>query len=53
LHSYGALSDEDLLRIYGFVSPEEVINPHNVLEVKYSELKTACLAVLDQQVSPS
>eukprot|EP00210_Caulerpa_lentillifera_P005440 g5202.t1 len=49
VHSYGTLSDCELLRIYGFVSPSDVINPHNELEVKYSELKTACLAVLDQQ----
>ncbi len=50
LHSYGDLSDAQLLQTYGFVEewPEgEFTNPHNYALLGWDTLVEACRAVLD------
>lgn len=49
LHTYGDLSDAQLLQTYGFVEqlPYEQPNPHNYVLVPYQTLVAACRMVLE------
>lgn len=48
LHSYGDLSDAELLTIYGFVDSDD--NIHNNVTIPYQCMVDSCSTVAEKQV---